>query len=243
MIRLSLVLLAVFCLSAQGLAGAELDDPQQAVEAGREALDQWWGYPWYDSESDSLRRVELPVTPQTSSRQWNSWFDWANAIRFFGWAALAAILATIAWLLIRAYLDRETRAARESSRQAARRSPAEADRVTALPFQVRRPESDLLGEARRHYERGEYSEAIIYLYSHQLVELDKAQLIHLARGKTNRQYLREARASCGAGDVLQATMTLFEKSFFGHHPIRREQFESCWNRLSEFEQYLTPVAV
>ena len=73
------------------------------------------------------------------------------------------------------------------------------DRVEALPFRVPRQATDLLSEARRQYEKGNYNEAIVYLFSHQLVELDRQHLIHLARGKTNRQLVRELvrAASCG----------------------------------------------
>ena len=50
---------------------------------------------------------------------------------------------------------------------------------------------DLLAEARRHYQAGNYGAAIVYLFSFQLVQLDRRQIIQLAKGKTNRQYLRE----------------------------------------------------
>ena len=58
---------------------------------------------------------------------------------------------------------------------------------------------DLLAEARRHYQAGNYGAAIVYLFSFQLVQLDQRQIIRLAKGKTNRQYLREVgpRDRCG----------------------------------------------
>jgi hypothetical protein len=218
------------------LAAVSSENPQAAVEQGREALDRWWSYPWYDSASDSLHRIELPPPRQPSNFDWQTLFE---VIRVLGWVVLAGVLATLAWLLIRAYLERERRAAQASTQEHRRRGLSEVDRVTALPFQVKRPESDLLAEARRHYEQGDYSEAIVYFYSYQLVELDKAQMIRLARGKTNRQYVREARAASQVGDLLRQTMTLFEASFFGHHAIDKTQFETCWSRLDEFEIQLT----
>jgi hypothetical protein len=220
------------------LAAANSENPQTAVEEGREALDRWWGYPWYDSATDSLRRIEIQPPRPPSNFDWQALFE---VIRVLGWVVLAGVLALLAWLLIRAYLERERRAAQAAAREHRRRGLSEVDRVTALPFQVKRPESDLLAEARRHYERGDYGEAIVYFYSYQLVELDKAQMIRLARGKTNRQYVREARAASGVGELLRQTMTLFEEAFFGHHAIDKTQFEACWNRLAEFEEQLAPA--
>ena len=85
------------------------------------------------------------------------------------------------------------------------------DRVESLPVQLRRPTTHLLAEARRCYEEGNYGEAIVYLYSHQLVQLDKGQIIRLTKGKTNRQYLREVasawyRPGQGIGALLPSTL-------------------------------------
>ena len=112
------------------------------------------------------------------------------------------------------------------------------DRVEALPFEVRRPQGDLLSEARRHYEAGNYNEAIIFFYSYLLVELDKSQLIRLTRGKTNRQYLREVRRQPLLHELLSLTMVAFEDVFFGHHQLPRSRFETCFRRLDEFEAHL-----
>ena len=67
----------------------------------------------------------------------------------------------------------------------------DAARIESLPFPVAAGRLDLLAEARRHYQAGNYGAAIVYLFSFQLVQLDKRQIIRLAKGKTNRQYLRE----------------------------------------------------
>ena len=78
-------------------------------------------------------------------------------------------------------------------------SRRDADRVEALPFHVRAASGDFLAEARRLYDAGHYSEAIVYLFSYQLVQLDKHHVIRLAKGKTNRQYVRETRQRPAAG--------------------------------------------
>ena len=112
------------------------------------------------------------------------------------------------------------------------------DRIEQLPFAVKRPQSDLLGEARRHYEQGNFAEAIIYYFSYQLVELDKHQVIRLTKGKTNRQYLGEARRAPDLRPLLEDTMVAFEDVFFGHHDLERSRFEACWNRLAQFQKSL-----
>ena len=98
-----------------------------------------------------------------------------------------------------------------------------------------RPRSDLLGDARRHYEQGNYDEAIIYLFSYELVRLDRSSVVHMAEGKTNRQYLREALSVRPLANILERTMLAFEDVFFGQRRLDRAGFEACWSQLTEFE--------
>ncbi len=156
-------------------------EPQQSITTGGEALSDG-SYPWYDSETDSLKPMKFE--DQRPKKRWN--LGWLKGIVYaFLGLALAGIVA-------RAGLVRAEVIAPRPQNGAAGQAPAmAADQVEALPFLAERPRGDLLGQARRHYEQGNYSEAIIYLFSYQLVELDKVSRIQLAKGKTNRQYLRE----------------------------------------------------
>ena len=113
-------------------------------------------------------------------------------------------------------------------------SRRDADRVEALPFQVRSATSDFLAEAGRLYQAGKYSDAIIYLFSYELVELDRHHVIRLTKGKTNRQYIRETRSRPLLRSVLEGTMIAFEDAFFGNKVLSRETFERSWNRVNEF---------
>jgi hypothetical protein len=79
------------------------------------------------------------------------------------------------------------------------------------------------------------------LFSYQLVALDKRHVIHLAKGKTNRQYLRETRSREPLKNLLQRTMISFEDVFFGHHDLSRERFEESWQSLDEFHRHLEQV--
>jgi len=200
-----------------------MSDP---VSNGREALQPWFGYPWYDASADGVRRVE--VSPPRGPL-----IDLSGPVlQYMAWTLIAILLVTALGLLLLAFLRRErSQASREEEETA-----ADAERIEALPELPSQNIDDLLGEARRSYEQGDYRAAIIYLFSHQLVRLDKRRIIHLARGKTNWQYLREVGRRSPLGEVLEHTVTVFEEVYFGHHAITRARFQSCWLRLDEFER-------
>lgn len=201
--------------------------PVEPIGSARKAFDHWFGYPWYDKEHDALR-------PVTLLRQSNTKRD-LSFLNIFAWIGLALLLVALAYFLIQAYVLRESNAA-QTTETRLRHVPVEVSALEALPFQVRRPTADLLEEARRQYEQGHYTEAIIYLFSYQLVQLDRHQLIRLAKGKTNRQYLREVGSSRPLGKLLEHTMVIFEGVFFGSQGLERLQFESAWNRLADFDR-------
>jgi hypothetical protein len=224
-----------------------LADRDGSVTAGREALDRWIrDYPWYDPKTDGVRPIEV-------SEPWYLKWKWlldrledvftfrgggigsAGWVQWLAWLLIAVTLIVLVYLMVRVFLMRE----RGKSKSAAGREPSDAAeekrRVEALPPAAARRPSDLLGEARRCYERGDYGQAVVYLFSHQLVRLDKSQLIRLARGKTNRQYLRELGRRMPLRRLLEQTMVAFEDVFFGNYAINRARFESVWSRLGEFE--------
>jgi hypothetical protein len=159
------------------------------------------------------------------------------------WIGLGLLLVLLVVLIVRAFQQR----ARLSSGatpfgRGAESAASDADRVEKLPFPVQRSRSDLLGEARRHYEAGRYVEAIIYLFSYQLVHLDKHDLVRLAKGKTNRQYLGELRSHRGIARMVSDTMVAFEDVFFGRHDLDRGRFERCWNQMDRFHHDVQQVA-
>ncbi len=161
-----------------------MSDP---VTSGRDALDHWVGsYPWYDSKTDAVQRVKVP-------KPWNWNLHWMSSLgsllQALAWLAVALLLAALVYFVVRAIMQRERRKSGGDEVEPAGR----ADRVEALPLPVDARHLDLLAEAQRCRQQGEYGRAIVFLFSHQLLQLDKHGRIHLARGKTNRQYLREIR--------------------------------------------------
>jgi Domain of unknown function (DUF4129) len=214
--------------SGASLYAQQPEDP--SIESGRKALTSGVpDPPWYDASADNIGRmhVKAPAKPRE--------FDpsipaGVSGLVVLGWVALAVVVAGLAYLLARAFL-------RSESKRAVTASESQAEvvaRVEELPVRVPRGTTDLLGEARRHRDAGNYAEAIIYLYSYQLLELDRHQWIRLARGKTNRQYVRELSENEALQKLLEQTMVTFENVFFGNRALASADFDACWSRLDEF---------
>src|SRR5262245_29395885 len=227
-----LAAVTLFLVFATALSATEsAENKSDAVETGKEALSGVGRLPWYDRSKDEVRPLHIIPRDTADSRNRNSTWTKQNAstastggssprfsllggaLQWVGLTVLVVLLGLIAFLIAKAFLKDEvadTTAARkvvETSRDTAR--------VEALPFAVRKPTDDLLSEARRLHEAGDYSEAIIYLFSHELVQLDRQHLIRLAKGKTNRQYLRELRGRPTLQSILETTTIAFEDAFFG----------------------------
>lgn len=224
--------------------------PVDAIESGRDALSGRPSFPWYDRQQDSLKRIDVEPPDDVAARKskWEAkpppnWTipDWMKKLlEATGWLLLALVIVAVIWGLLKAFGNMELAPATgdlddEDSLQ------GDIDRVESLPFQLNRPQSDLLSEARRYYEAGDYGQAMIYLYSYQLVQLDRHHIIRLTKGKTNRQYLREVRSRHELWDVLRSSMVAFEDVYFGHHQLSQSRFESCWEKLDLFHQQLELV--
>jgi hypothetical protein len=222
-----LIALLIAC-STNVVAAAE---PEDAVTAGARALDSWWDYPWYDDQNDSVRRIELQPRPQPSTRVANSTgvsapgsLGWLEVV---GWILIGLLAVAILVMLWRGFQHR--RAKTGSPKAGLIGTPSAIARLEELPFRVDASAGDLLSLARRAAERGDYSQAIVLLYSHLLLELDKHEAIRLTKGKTNRQYLRELGREPRLAALLALSMFAFEDVFFGGHALSQERFERCWH--------------
>ncbi len=122
-------------------------------------------------------------------------------------------------------------------------STAERDqaKITDLPFEIEQSNLGLLEQASLFRSRGEYSKAIVYLFSHVLVELDAAGHIRLARGKTNRIYLRELGSRETERKFTSYLVRWFEHVFFGKHDMDPEVFEKIWGQLPAFDRQLKSI--
>jgi hypothetical protein len=240
----------IFLLTSLSIASAADTNPDP-VESAKNALSSGSRFPWYDRKQDGVRRLSIVPrdVPQDRGQKWAATPQTtttpskpmqlprlnlvSSTLQWLGLTLLIVLLGVIAYLIAVSFLkDEISDGGTERKVVQVRR---DADRVEALPFKVRAATTDFLAEARRLYDAGQYSEAIIYLFSHQLVELDKHQVIRLAKGKTNRQYLRETRSRPLISGVLENTMVAFEDAFFGNKQLSRDVFERSWSRLNEFE--------
>jgi hypothetical protein len=240
-----------FALCAFGSAAAAESPTDNPVELGREALSGSGKFPWYDRREDDVRRINT-VPRQPLADRGDKWASQpatpvataagpridrlGPVLQWIGLSVLVILLGVIAYLIATTFLTEEV-----SESSAVRRvveTRRDADRVEALPFQLRAAGGDFLAEAGRLYEAGQFSQAIVYLYSWQLVQLDKHHVLRLTKGKTNRQYLRETRRRPSLAATLEQTMLAFEDAFFGRKTLSREEFEACWQRLDDFQAEL-----
>ena len=225
---------------------AEVD----ALETSKAAGQRLDSMPWYNGETDSIRSITLiPEHKPSRPLDWewktqtNRPVRWGNSpfwriAQYVVWAILAGFFAFLIFLVIRIMLQSnlDLKLAEDDDDAFL----ADPDRIELLPFKVKKDGPlDLMGEAKRLYEQGDYSQAIVYLYSYMLVRLDRSQLIRLAKGKTNRQYLRELRVRNDLSGMLEITMQTFEDVFFGHYPLDRQRFEKSWNRMDEFHNLVS----
>jgi hypothetical protein len=242
------------------LAGLAFSDTS-AEEIAKEALVRQ-RFPWYDSQSDSLRRVtvrdqqardenrksrwdidgkpeDASKAPKPNALNASTWRDVLRGIiTVLIYALIGILVMVLVAVLIRYFLRREQASADSPKTGLDEAGASGSLRLEDLPFPMQAPLTDLLTAARMAYQKSDFGQAIVYYFSYQLVELDRGQWIHLARGKTNRQYLREVRGQPELAGMLGRTMVLFESVFFGDHRLEREEFESCWNELPSFQKCL-----
>jgi hypothetical protein len=238
------------------LSSAPIAAAEPTGQDAREALSDA-DLPWYDPHADRIRVAPLAEEPplrRPSNWQWDDrsstkrstrlsdfWRLVLQGLQYLVWIALAVLFTALAYLWMRAVARHERdRYWQQLSEEQRRRH--EAASIEQLPIPVKRPQADLLVEARRLYQTQRYNEAIVYLFSYQLVQLDRHQCVELAKGKTNRQYVAELHGEPYLARQLTQTMLTFEDAFFGRHPLSRERFEACWSGVDEFNQYLRQLA-
>ncbi len=257
------VLLQGEALDAQEYAPAEESyaefPPTPDASLTKEAL-KAGNYPWYDAEKDATRKVAIPAPMadnySPANRKWSyvpkpvtttvtpaapgttrSW-GWLNSLlSMLGYVLFAAALIAIFFFAGRAFMKREVLGSSATKTKVVE-SSRQVDQVEKLPMELATKGGNFLDMVRKLMAEGNYSLAIIYLYAHQLVSLDEVQYIRLAKGKTNRQYLRELRSDRPMAHLVEQTILLFEDSFFGKKTIGAEAFNVCWQQLPQFESML-----
>jgi hypothetical protein len=223
------------------LAASDLSNPEAAIDSAKKPLSGSPEITWYDPQTDNFRaaKVEPPAPPRNSSNPGDmNWLMW------LGWVLLALLLGYMIFLLVQTFLYREVQYRTEVVH--ANVGGDIIARVEELPVALKKSPADYLDEAQRLYSNGDYAQAIIYLFSHQLLQLDRRHWLRLVKGKTNRQYLREVRRSASphAGvlaDLFEGTVLLFEEVFFGKRLPHKADIDAVWQKIGQFEALVIAV--
>ena len=228
--------------------------PGQDYESAAESAIEFQRFPWEEAgelvdfettdpgSAASADRGSLPirVTPTPTQSNMTMPTGWLTFFNSLVWVIISAVVIAIAGVLIWMYLKMDKRTHNTSELEDYDNEEMVAERIKQLPFELNREQPGNLAEqAKQHAQTGNYGRAMMFLFSHVLLSLDKNELIRLKKGKTNRQYLRELRQHNKLSNYYQQVMIPFEDAFFGNHRISESRFEECWNDLSHFESNLT----
>jgi len=103
--------------------------------------------------------------------------------------------------------------------------------VADLPFElegITLSVDDLLARAKGERQAGNSRMAIVYLFSHLLLVLDRKEFILLTKGKTNRTYLWELKEHRQVRPFFRQIMTAFEQVFFGQYQLTESEVETLF---------------
>ena len=216
----------------------------RADELLEESLHEKGRAPWYDSESNEIVPIELaPSEPRADYRstdwQWPEWqadsrwewpdLSWLGPILWYTiWAVIIVGLVGLLYFIMRAILQTGRRQAAGGA--AAEWNPA---KIEELPFELANRPDDLVESARQARARGDLRLTVILLFSEQLLHLDRTNRIRLAKGKTNRQYLRELAWDPPLRQLLRKSVHIFEHVYFGGWQPTREEADTMWEITEE----------
>ena len=94
-----------------------------------------------------------------------------------------------------------------------------------------------LAEAARLRAQGDYAAAIVFLFAHQLLTLDRLRLARLMPGRTGRQLVRSV-GNAAVRDLVTPALRLFEEVYYGHDPPSAESFEAVWEKAQSLERMI-----
>ncbi|MFG0264395.1 MAG: DUF4129 domain-containing protein [Rhodopirellula sp. JB055] len=211
---------------------------------------------WFDEETGNLLPVEVEDQRSEAENRASRWtavtsnkttaanpaphtnFSFA---RLFGWLMLGGLLiglvSILAWVFANSDFDFTPGNIEQSLLKGETIDRQTRQRMEQLPEALRDTNVNPRTEAERLMRAGKFNEAIIYLYGHQLLLLDRVHWLRLARGKTNSRYVRETKRSrTETGTRLQQTVSAFERAYFGRHELSQAEFERLWQYNAMLEQ-------
>ena len=237
-----------------GLALVSTSLAQEYQSAAEEAV-EYQRFPWQETgefqeldrdepgEATSKARELLPTRqPSSSSSGFNLPTGWYYFFNSLLWVVFVVAVVAAAILVIWMFLKMDKRTSNIQSFEDYAEEELIEERIKQLPFDLQRDlPGNLSEQARQLAQQGNYNRAMMFLFSHVLLALDKRELLKLKKGKTNRQYLREIRQHGDIAKYYRQVMVPFEDSFFGNHDISQTRFENCWDELEPFETVVNNV--
>jgi hypothetical protein len=182
--------------------------------------------------------------PVQRSGEWTPDLDFfagaGGLVEVIFWGILAVLVIGVIGLIAWAIINRE-QTNKDPGLTSRPTALTEEERLEELPVQLDPAFKNLLDRVRECYDNGDYNQAIIYLFSYKLIQLDKKHLIRLTRGKTNHQYLREVTGHNQLQDTLRLTVRAFEDVFFGNHDLTKSRFQQCWDNVDIFRALSQPT--
>lgn len=190
---------------------------------------------WYDPDHDTWRSVPLAAPKRPPERgataatgQWVTGVAWLLAV------LLVAALAWLAWHLI----PREAIGAAQAGPAGKPQVDVQTTLLQLEPGETDDPETALAAAK----QAGNWSRAIVWLYAILLMRLDRAGIVRVRRGATNRRYRLEVADWTESGRALRAStpdlletvdaaIAAFECAFFGHQPADRVRVETLETRI------------
>lgn len=228
-------------------------------------------FPWYDAGSGELRPIlpwpdlgghwwdrvgawvvrnfgRLGRGPSGSFGWLGRWVRWLLRPLFGGVGRAAELLPVgLALLLLTAVLVlllellRRYRPTQPGTDAAPPLRVGGAGRVEGLPAGLDFDLDDPWAEARRRRSAGDLAGAVVYLFAHQLLTLERLRQVRLVPGRTGRQLVRSV-ADRGLRGGVEPTLRLFEAVYYGHRSPSAEAFADAWAHAEAFQLRATTGA-
>ena len=163
-----------------------------------------------------LRQLARAVGLESAARA----ISQATGLRLTAWVLFAVAAAVLA-----VFVTRQIRHLLEVRRLAGR---AEDAARTATPTQAPErllPSAHMAQRAREHCERGDFKQAIRYLFLAALSRLEETRHVTYVPHKTNHAYLAEVAGQADIVQVLRPFILIFDRTWYGEHGPARPEFD------------------
>ncbi len=246
----NLVISLCLMLTLSNLLGQAKDQTPLGIEKTDQVVEEVLASespPWYDAKAKKIKSV-LPQSQKTTTTATSSpspsnpvsssgdsfWLSfWEFLGKVVGWLVFVLIFVIIAAALVAllvhlGIIDLTKFKRRPEITPVAEKEVITIEQLEALPA-VARDDRSLLDEASECVDDGNYEQAMVFYFSYQLLCMDRAEMLTLAKGKTNRRYLREVtEADRSWRTFFSDSIELFERAFFGKQQIDRDEFIALW---------------